>query len=379
MAEYLKIEKFGPIVEVELDDIRPLCVLIGESGSGKSTIMKVLSLFRWIYKRVNLRSYLKHAKITRTQLGFKIKPLMRTSGIYEYLKADSVIVYRRDDYEIKMENRSVNIRFTIAPDDLCLDKVCFISDKRSMIPDFIDNKMERRIANYYLQDTMDNFVLAYKRSRQLSIDFLGVDFKVEKPKNGPERLTIQGADGDEFTIEMKNASSGIQTVTPLAMIVNHYATHYDAEESMNTALFQYMKDTDQLKMFSAVKNVGEIRRRTVHVMVEEPELSLYPESQTRLIDFLVDRSFNKPLRDYDMTLMMATHSPYIINYVNLLIKRAERGEDTPYKMLFDDISAYEVNGGFITSLKVDAEHRLIDTRSLSQPISDIYEEFNQNA
>jgi hypothetical protein len=80
-----------------------------------------------------------------------------------------------------------------------------------------------------------------------------------------------------------------------------------------------------------------------------------------------------------MTLMMATHSPYIINYVNLLIKRAERGEDTPYKMLFDDISAYEVNGGFITSLKVDAEHRLIDTRSLSQPISDIYEEFNQNA
>ena len=95
MSEYLRIENFGPIVEVEIDDIRPLCVLIGESGSGKSTIMKVLSLFRWIYKRVNLRSYLKHAQIKRTQLGFKIKPLMRTSGIYEYLRADSVIVYRR--------------------------------------------------------------------------------------------------------------------------------------------------------------------------------------------------------------------------------------------------------------------------------------------
>lgn len=376
MAEYLRIENFGPIVEVELNDIRPLCVLIGESGSGKSTIMKVLSLFRWIYKRVNLRSYLKHAKIKRTQLGFKIKPLMRTSGIYEYLRADSVIVYRRDNYEIKMENRSVNIRFTIAPDDLCLDKVCFISDKRSMIPDFIDNKMERRIANYYLQDTMDNFVMAYKQSRQLSIDFLGVDFKVEKPKNGPERLTIQGADGDEFTIDMKNASSGIQTVTPLAMIVNHYATHYDAEDSMNTALFQYMKDTDMLKQFSAVKNVGEITRRTVHVMVEEPELSLYPESQTQLIDFLVERSFAQPQRDYDMTLMMATHSPYIVNYLNLLIRRADRGDDTPYKMSFEDISAYEVRGGFITSLKVNSDNKIIDTRSLSQPISNIYEEFN---
>lgn len=377
MAEYLKIENFGPIVEIEMEDIRPLCVLIGESGSGKSTIMKVLSLFRWIYKRVNLRSYLKHAKIKRTQLGFKIKPLMRTSGIYEYLRADSVIVYRRDNYEIRMENRSVNIRFTIAPDDLCLDKVCFISDKRSMIPDFIDNKMERRIANYYLQDTMDNFVLAYKQSRQLSIDFLGVDFKVEKPKNGPERLTIQGADDEEFTIDMKNASSGIQTVTPLAMIVNHYATHYDAEESMNTALFQYMKDTDMLKQFSAVKNVGEITRRTVHVMVEEPELSLYPESQTHLIDFLVERSFAQPQRDYDMTLMMATHSPYIVNYMNLLIKRYDRKTDTPYKMAFEDISAYEIADGFATSLKVEAEHRLIDTRVLSDPISDIYEEYNR--
>lgn len=377
MAEYLRIENFGPIVEIELEDIRPLCVLIGESGSGKSTIMKVLSLFRWIYKRVNLRSYLKHAKIKRTQLGFKIKPLMRTSGIYEYLRADSIIVYRRDNYEIKMENRSVNIRFTIAPDDLCLDKVCFISDKRAMIPDFIDNKMERKIANYYLQDTMDNFVLAYKHSRQMSIDFLGVDFKVEKPKNGPERLTIQGADDEEFTIDMKNASSGIQTVTPLAMIVNHYATHYDAEDSMNTALFQYMKDTDMLKQFSAVKNVGEITRRTVHVMVEEPELSLYPESQTHLIDFLVERSFAQPQRDYDMTLMMATHSPYIVNYMNLLIKRYDREEATPYKMAFEDISAYEIADGFATSLKVESEHRLIDARSLSDTISEIYEEYNR--
>lgn len=378
MSEYIKIENFGPIVEVEFDDIRPLCVLIGESGSGKSTIMKVLSLFRWIYKRVNLRSYLKHAKIKRTQLGFKIKPLMRTSGIDEYLRPDSVIVYRRDNYEIKMENRSVNIRFTIAPDDLCLDKVCFISDKRAMIPDFIDNKMERRIANYYLQDTMDNFINAYKESRQLSIDFLGVEFKVEKPKNGPERLTIQGSTGEDFEIDMKNASSGIQTVTPLAMIVDYYARHFDAVESMNSALFQYMKDVDMLKQFSAVKNVGEIDRRTVHVMVEEPELSLYPESQKALIDFLVQRCFAQRQRDYGMTLMMATHSPYITNYMNLLIKRAEREEKTPFKMAFEDIDAYEISGGYATSLKIEVEHRLIDTHSLSTPISDIYSEYNQN-
>ena len=62
MNEYLLIENFGPIDEIILDDIRPFTVFIGESGSGKSTIMKVLSLFRWMYKRVNLRSYLQHVE-----------------------------------------------------------------------------------------------------------------------------------------------------------------------------------------------------------------------------------------------------------------------------------------------------------------------------
>ncbi len=41
MNEYLYIENFGPIVEVELKDIRPFTIFIGESGSGKSTVMKV--------------------------------------------------------------------------------------------------------------------------------------------------------------------------------------------------------------------------------------------------------------------------------------------------------------------------------------------------
>lgn len=375
MNEYLLIENFGPIDEVILEDIRPLTVFIGESGSGKSTIMKVLSLFRWMYKRVNLRSYLQHAGIKKTGLKFRIKSLLKTSGILEYLKQDSVIIYRRGDYEIKMQNRSVNIRFTISPNDLCLDKVCFISDKRSMIPDFLDNKLERRIANYYLQDTMDNFLLACEEVKSLPLNYLGIDFKVEKPKNAPVHYRIQGTDNEIFSIDMKNASSGMQTVTPLSLIVEYFATHFDAESSMKSSLFNFMNDTDNLKHFSAALNIGDIKRRQVHIFIEEPELSLYPESQKALVDFLVSRCFHTP-KAYDMTLMMATHSPYIVNYLNLLIKRNDKAEDTIYKMPFGDIDVYEIVGGTATSLRLEGEHRIINASSLSDPISSIYSEYN---
>ena len=52
-----------------------------------------------------------------------------------------------------------------------------------------------------------------------------------------------------------------------------------------------MNDTDNLKNFSATQNVGDIKRRHVHVFIEEPELSLYPESQTALVDFLLADAF----------------------------------------------------------------------------------------
>ena len=41
MIESLEIKDFGPIKHIHVEDIKPMTVLIGESGSGKSTIMKV--------------------------------------------------------------------------------------------------------------------------------------------------------------------------------------------------------------------------------------------------------------------------------------------------------------------------------------------------
>jgi len=184
MKEYLKIVDFGPISEIELNNISPLTVFIGKSGSGKSTIMKVLSLFRWMYKRVNLRSFIKHSKIKNTKIGFKTKPLLRTSGLLEYLRPTSQIIYRNGPYEIIMKNGATSAKFVVVREDLSLDKIVFISDKRSIIPDLLDSSVDRHKDNFYLQDTLENFRTAYRYISELSLDFLGVKFSVQKQKNG---------------------------------------------------------------------------------------------------------------------------------------------------------------------------------------------------
>ncbi|MDY4846186.1 MAG: AAA family ATPase [Parabacteroides sp.] len=372
MAEYLRIQNFGPIIDIEIDNIVPFTILIGESGSGKSTVMKVLSMFRWIYKRVVLRSYVRQAGIRKTDLGIRMKTLLKTSQLNEYIQSDSEIIYRKDNYTIAYANGKLNAQADIPANQLSLEKICYISDKRSMIPDFLENKIDKKNANYHLQDTLSNFLLAADSIKQLSLDYLHVELKIEKSNKG-DQYVIKGTDGNSFSLQLRNASSGTQTVTPLSLIVEYYAKKFDSQKSMNESLFKYLQDNDKLDVFNTTKNIGEINAKNVHLFIEEPELSLYPESQSQLIDFLVDRCFMTE-HPYNMTLMMATHSPYIVNYINVLIRRSKETGRTFLNP--DKVNVYEIYDGYAGPLKSLNGRAIIDTRSMSDPITAMYSEFN---
>lgn len=372
MSEYLKIRNFGPIEDVEFDNIVPLTIFIGESGSGKSTIMKVLSMFRWIYKRVVLRSYVRQAKIQKTGIGVRMRTLLKTSQLEEYIKSDTEIVYRRNDFTVSYFNGKLNANADIPADDLSLEKICYISDKRSIIPDFMENKIEKKSANYHLQDTIENFLLAADTIRKLSFDYLGVELNVEKGSKGDKYL-IKGTNGKSSSVQLRNSSSGTQTVTPLSLIVEYYARYFNPQKSMNSSLFSYLQDNDMLDMFNTAKKIGDIKSQNVHLFIEEPELSLYPESQNRLMDFLVNRCFMLERQNpINMTLMIATHSPYIVNYLNVLMRRSS-ASGRPF-ISPKNVNVYHIIDGNAYPLKSD--DGIIDTRSLSEPIADTYEEFN---
>ena len=78
--ERLQIRDFGPVVSADIDDIGRMNVFIGESGSGKSTIMMVLAMFRWLHKMHCIRSYLKLSGINNVPFRFRGSVCWRQTG-----------------------------------------------------------------------------------------------------------------------------------------------------------------------------------------------------------------------------------------------------------------------------------------------------------
>ena len=63
--------------------------VVGDSGSGKSTILKVIALFRWIFKMVSIRSYLKQSGITSSPFTFDFKEYLKNlipNSVEDFLK-----------------------------------------------------------------------------------------------------------------------------------------------------------------------------------------------------------------------------------------------------------------------------------------------------
>jgi hypothetical protein len=182
---------------------------------------------------------------------------------------------------------------------------------------------------------------------------------------------------DDYKIKLEDASSGTQNVIPLSLIIEYFSKQYDFSKSFNKIIVDYLSKNDSLRDFRAEQNIGDIKHRNIHIHIEEPELSLYPESQRSLIDFIVNRCFIQEHNGYNMTVMMATHSPYIINHLNLLIKAFDKNKPmNDAQLSYDDISAYQVLDGKLVDLKIKNE-RLIYTNPLSDPINNIYEQYNQ--
>ena len=164
MEEYITIKNFGPPTKIENLEIKQFTLLIGESASGKSTLMKVVAMMRYLYKMANIRSYLYRSKITRSPFRIRIDSMLKRQGMTKMFSKESVIVYSvvMDDgrqYDIRIENGVLKKAEIIEQEHLIFCKDSYISENRNIIPTWTQTSWKNKGATlgFYFHETNDDF------------------------------------------------------------------------------------------------------------------------------------------------------------------------------------------------------------------------------
>ena len=378
MKEYITIKEFGPLKNIENIEIKQFTVLIGESASGKSTLMKIVAMMRYLYKMANIRSYLKHSKIAKSPFRMRLSSMMERQEMGKMFTKNSILIYRMVmdadvSYEVRIENGKLFVP-SIAKEHLLFSKASFISENRNVIPTWTQKAWKNKGATlgFYFHETNEDFGCASEGEKELMMDFVGMKMIITHPKGKPTRYQIVPTDGHHAPIELIEASSGIQTSAPLALIVDYFAKDFSFKEAFNRSVMSYLYEMENLSKFKAVSEPTSLPK-IVDVHIEEPELSLFPDAQCKLIEKIFYTALHAK-NDRTLNMMMATHSPYILNYLNIVLNQTD---EQRARLNYNNTAVYRIYEGEIQDLLMQDEqgHWIVDTYDLSEMMNTIYNEF----
>ncbi len=382
MKEYITIKDFGPLKNIENLEIKPFTFLIGESASGKSTLMKLVSMMRYAFKVMNTYSYLTHSGVMWVRAKITVASLIKHNGLQMMMTDSTIIKYRvvmDDGTEYLLCNNDVDIRFSlIHKAHLSFNKISFISENRNIIPSWVENAPQNTGAElgFYFHETLNDFVRASKGDKEIDLGYMGMKMQISHPSGKPVKYMVVPDDGRHDAVELREASSGIQTSASLALIVKDFASEdgFSFKEAFKRSVFNFLLESGQLDKFNAVKDPSELSKR-VYIHIEEPELSLFPDAQCKLVEELI-YSATHAAKDRKMNVMMATHSPYILNYLNVILNQ---NDDKRAKLSQDNTVVYRIYNGRTQDLMVrnDRDKWIVDTFDLSETMTDIYQEYKR--
>lgn len=326
----IKIKNFGPIREGYLEndgwmDIKKVTLFIGNQGSGKSVIAKLISTFSWIEKALTRGDYDKKYFERKSKLKNQYLTYHRLENYFP--KPDTTLIdYRGESYNILYENGNLTIN-EANNGSYSLPQIMYMPADRNFIANVRTPKALKQIAASLSEmvTEMINAGLAMKSPMLLPVN---EEVYVEYNKLN-DIFYIRGKD---YRIKLTEASSGFQSVVPL-LLVSWFLSDSVKKQSENA---KEMLTSEQRERFRRrVKEINdnpdlteELRRiamselgkeftKTAFVnIVEEPEQNLYPSSQRGVLDSLI--SFNSINRGNK--LVMTTHSPYLINYLTIAVK-----------------------------------------------------------
>jgi AAA15 family ATPase/GTPase len=142
--------------------------------------------------------------------------------------------------------------------------------------------------------------------------------------------------------------------------------------------------TDPHEFFKKTKNLPDFQKNNF-LYIEEPEAHLFPSAQSSLMEFLVG---SMSALNHKTKLVLTTHSPYIMSKLNVFLKAGEIAKDESKReavrkivpeecwLTTEQIGAYCIEDGVLLNI-VNAEDGLVDSTYLDQISEDLSKDFEE--
>ncbi|MDR2272708.1 MAG: hypothetical protein LBF27_17500 [Sphingobacterium sp.] len=418
----LEISNIGPIKHVKIE-LNKINVFMGQQGSGKSVIAKIISYCRWVEKTiVGNQSFGNFA----ADKNFFINRLQTFHKFEGYFTDNSTISFYSEAIQFQLKD---NI-FTgdwVNRYNYKRNKVSYIPSERNLV---VLPEIEKiTFPDNYLRSFLFDWLDARKRyTPETPLKILNLDLEYYYTSN--QESYIKNYDNnDVYKLLLTNTSSGIQSITPLMVMVDYltdkiyekdidlsYIEDENKKESsqkilrnifINPAIEIIKKKKD--KSLSEVELINELflamdtwdevpdindlvtqyntvrnnllKTNNTHIVLEEAEQNLFPDSQRFLVYYLFSK-INNPRYDHSLTL--TTHSPYILYSINncILANKVHNNlnddERSKVKCLnsmipAESISIYQIENGKINSIQ--NEMGMIESNYFDEQMTKIMDDF----
>ena len=409
---HLIVRNIGPIKEAEIE-LKRFNFIIGPQSSGKSTIAKILSTCCWLEKEV-----------TTTMNENAIKDADSFVSLMEdfhkmtdYFDEGSEIIFETDVINISLRGKEFEVK--LKEQELYKrEKICYIPSERNSVtlPELQGFEFGQTNLRSFLFDWY-NAREFYGEENKTDILNLGVRYYYD-PSEQKYKDRIEHVNGETYKIPLGSASSGLQSVVPLQIMMQYYTNQYfntfaektsfdsDAKTRMIqdkvvdkyvlSVMYPGFNPAERTKLIMEqnerihegnpearellMKYREELERLTVPVrtsfIVEEPEQNLYPFTQISLLEAIVELCSDE--RSHGCTI--TTHSPFILNYLNVLIERYYKNIPNQVKLNPEELCSYSISEGRLSDLmQVNARtgEKSVNAEDLVEVMRAMHQEYRE--
>ena len=409
---HLIVRNIGPVKEAEIE-LKRFNFIIGPQSSGKSTVAKILSTCCWIEKEVTTTMNENAIK----DAGSFVSLMEDFHKMTDYFDEGSEIIFETDVINISLRGKEFEVK--LKEQELYKrEKICYIPSERNSVtlPELQGFEFGQTNLRSFLFDWY-NAREFYGEENKTDILNLGVRYYYD-PSELKYKDRIEHVNGETYKIPLGSASSGLQSVVPLQIMMQYYTNQYfntfaektsfdsDAKTRMiqNKVVDKYVlsviypgfNPADRSKLIMEqnerihegnpearellMKYREELERLTVPVrtsfIVEEPEQNLYPFTQISLLEAIVELCSDE--RSHGCTI--TTHSPFILNYLNVLIERYYKNIPNQVKLNPEELCSYSISEGRLSDLmQVNAKtgEKSVNAEDLVEVMRAMHQEYRE--